>query len=259
MKKIALSLCLLAGISLLLVACSKTKQTPLDQYKGQSADQIFNGGVSEMLKRRYKSASQHFKALDGLYPFSEHTQQAQLDIIYTYYMSGDVASTLAACDRYIRLYPRSQDVDYAYYIRGMTNMYQHRGILEHFFPSHPSNRDLMGVESAYRDFDLIVKAHPHSSYTGDAIQRMIFVRNVLAQHQLNVAQQYYNRKAYIGAVNRASGVIQHYQQSPAASNALIIMTRCYRQLGLTKQADQALKILEYNFPNSNYITEAKKG
>lgn len=248
------------AMSLLVSGCSSSsKQNSLDKYKGQSADQIFNAGVKQMLKGNYTAASKDFEALDALYPFSEHTQQAQLDIIYSYYKARDVASTLAACDRYIRLYPRSKHVDYAYYVRGITNMYQHRGVLEHFFPSNPSNRDLVGIESAYRDFDLILKTYPYSAYVADSVKRMIFIRNTLAQHQLSVAEQYYDRKAYVGAANRASGVVLNYEQTPAVPNALVIMVRSYRKLGLNDKANKAMKILEYNFPDSNYIKEARKG
>ncbi|MEM9243582.1 MAG: outer membrane protein assembly factor BamD [Pseudomonadota bacterium] len=228
------------------------------KFSGQSEQAIFDGGVHDLKRRNYSGAVSHFNALDTLYPFSKYGQQAQLNLIYAYYKLGKTPLALAACQRYIRLYPNSEDVDYAYYMRGIIDMYKNRNLLERFLPSDPSLRDLSGLKSSYMDFDLLLKSYPNSPYKADAVQRMVFIRNMLARHQLLVAEYYYNNRAYVAAANRANYVVQHFQESPAVPEALVMMIRAYRRLDLTDQAQQTMRILSYNFPNSNYLQQAKK-
>src|SRR5690349_19513289 len=127
MKKLGLLSAL--SLALILTGCSSVTVSPTDTYKGQTAEQIFRGGEIALTKKEYNSATSHFEALDSLYPFSAYAEQALLDSIYAYYKSGDNTSAAASAERFIRLYPRSAKVDYAYYMKGVANFEQDRGWL----------------------------------------------------------------------------------------------------------------------------------
>jgi outer membrane protein assembly factor BamD len=233
--------------SLSLAACSSVT-SPIDEFRGQSAETIYDAGVANLHHHNFSGASNHFEALNALYPFSPNIQQAQLGLIYAYYKQDDVASTLAACDHYIHLYPDGSNVDYAYYMRGLAEMNSNLGVLEHFFPYDPSRRDLTNMQKAYMDFDTLLKGFPKSVYLPDAIQRMMFIRNVIAQHTLEVAQFYMKRGAYVAAANRANEVILNFQETPSVPQALEIMEQAYQKLGLTTQASRVQAVLKLNFP-----------
>ncbi len=241
-----------AGLISSLAACSTTTD-PAEKFKNQSAEQIYQGGEVALAKGHESDAIQHFEALDALYPFGNNAEQAQLDLMYAYYHSGDNASAAAAAERFIRLYPRSPHADYAYYVKGLADFDQDRGWFQRFVPTDVSERDPGTARQAFDDFNALLRIYPDSVYAPDARQRMIYLRNLFAGHELHVARYYYQRKAYVAAANRANYIVQHYNGTPQVENALGLMVRCYQKLGLQTSAQQALAVLQLNYPNGKIL------
>ncbi len=242
------TLLILTCMALALAACKTTDDSYLG-YKGQTAEQIFSRGENNLLHRKYEDAAKDFEALDTLYPFGAYSQQSQLDIIYAYYRSGNNDSALAAADRYIRLYPRGPNVEYAYYLKGLVNIGTD-GWVERWGRTNPAERDTSSLEQAFSDFNELVQRFPDSPYTADAKRRMIYIRNLLAQHQLEVAQFYFRRKAYVASANRASNLVQTYQGAPQVIPALVIMVQSYRALGEVDLANETMRVLTSNYPTA---------
>lgn len=233
----------------LLSACS-TSTDPADLYKDETPYQIFERGKAALKDNSYSEAAKRFEALDIQYPFGVETERAQLYLIYAYYEKEDYALSVAAADHYIHMHPASPDVDYAYYMRGVSNYYQNLGVLERLFAVDLAKRDLAQIRASYNDFSTIVTRFPHSRYAPAAYQYMVYLRNVLADHELHVAEYYYDRKAYVAAANRASGLVAHYQGAPHVEDGLILMAKSYHQLGETKLEADTVKVLNYNYPNT---------
>ncbi len=240
-----------------LTACS-TAVDPAEAYKGESAQQIFNKGESELRDRSYSEAIKRFEALDAQYPYEHNTETAQLHIIYAYYMSSDYASAEAAADRFVHAYPTSPHADYAYYMRGLSNYFQNLGVFEKIFAVDLATRDLSQVKKSYADFAEVVKVYPNSYYAPAAHQYMVYLRNLLANHELEVAQYYYGRGAYVAAADRANIVVRQFQGAPAVPKALVIMVKSYRHLDTAKAENDAMQVLQYNYPNSVYVKDAMK-
>lgn len=243
----AIKLIIMFIAALFLVGCAAEPDVST-LYQGQSEAKIFQDGEHLMKKGHYAEAVKHFEVMDARYPFGKYSRQSQLDIIYAYLKNDDIPSALAAADRYIKLYPTGPDVDYVYYMRGLIRFNQNHGFFEKYFPTDFAKRDLTTVKQAYGDFRLLVHYFPRSKYAPDAKVRMRYIRNIIARHELQVADFYFKRKAYIAAANRANVVVQNYQGAPVMSQALVIMVKSYRQLGLTQDADEALRVLQANFP-----------
>jgi outer membrane protein assembly factor BamD len=222
-------------------------------YKGQSESKIFYDGQKLMLAGNYSEAIKHFNVLDARYPFGRYSRQSQLDSIYSYYKKQDYILALAAADRYIRLYPQGPNVDYAYYMRGLMKFYGSQAFFEKYFPADFAKRDVKPLQQAYADFMVLVKYFPHSKYAADARVRLIYIRDTLARHQLQVAQFYYKSKAYVAAANRANEVVRHYQRTPSVPDALAVMVKSYRKLGLMKDANESLRVLQLNYPRSKAL------
>jgi outer membrane protein assembly factor BamD len=242
MKKI---FCLTSLACLILAGCSSIP-TPSEKYAKFSAEQIYQTAEVKLAKDSYKDATEAYEALDALYPFNPHAQQAQLDMVYAYYQTGDMPSTAAAAERYIRLYPRAENVDYAYYMKGLANFNQDRGFFQRYFPVDQSVRDPGTMTESYQNFMTLLKLFPQSPYAPDAKQHIIYLRNTFAQRDQEVAQFYYQKEAYEAAINRANEVLVKYSDTPAAKDALTILYNSYQKLGLTNEAAKVKQVIDTN-------------
>jgi len=191
-----------------------------------------------------------FQQLEANFPFGRYAAQSQLELIYAYYRNGEPEAARAAADRFIRLYPDNPNLDYAYYMKGMSFYSEDSRILGRYLPTDPSKRDPGKARESFTDFSQLLSRFPNSPYAPDARARMIYLRNLLAQSEIHVAEFYIKRQAYLSALNRARYVVENYQGAPAVPRALEIMTEMYLRLGLNDLADSSLAILKANYPDS---------
>lgn len=229
-----------------LVGCSTLSNE--EKYHGMSENQLYQGGQVALARGHYDTATGYFDALQAQYPFGDKTEQANLDLIYAYYKSGDYASAVAASDRFIHLYPRAQHVDYAYYLKGLADFYADKGFFQRISPVSPADRDLAPERQAFNDFSTLIELFPNSPYAADSKQRLIYLRNIFAQHELKIANFYFVRHVYLATANRASEIVKHYQGTPQVGPALVLLVKSYRALKLESQANQALAVLKLNYP-----------
>lgn len=242
-------------LSMLVTACS-TVVDPSEAYKDETQQQIFQKGEEALKDKNYQEAIKRFEALDVQYPFGQDTETAQLQLIYAYYMSSDYPSAESAADRFIHAHPASPHNDYAYYMRGLANYYQNLGIFERLFAVNLATRDLTQIKKCYEDFAMIDKLYPNSPYEPAAHQYLVYLRDILADHELDVAQYYYSRQAYVAAANRANLVVRHYEGASEVPDALVLMVKSYRKLHLTQDVNETMAVLQYNYPNSKYVRDA---
>jgi outer membrane protein assembly factor BamD len=250
---------LIAGVVLFsgfLASCA-TPTDPADAFKNESAHEIYVKGKGDLRSKDYSEAIKRFEALDVQYPYGEETENSQLYIIYAYYMKEDYILASAAADRFIRIHPTNPHVDYAYYMRGISNYYQNMGLMERLFIVDLATRDLSQIQKSYNDFNELITRFPNSMYAPSAHQYMVFLRNVLADHQLHVAEYYYNRQAYVAAANRASNLVAHYQGAPSVVPGLELMAKAYRKLGMIKLEEDTVAVLKYNYPYARIDYDAR--
>ncbi len=216
-------------------------------YQGMTAKQLYTDAKKALTKEQYDSAAKRLEAMETMYPFSDYAENAQMDLIYAYYKKADYASAAATAERFIHLYPRAKHVDYAYYMKALANFQQTRGTFANFLPLDESWRDPGTQAQAYSDFAMLVQRFPSSPYKTDALQRMIYLRNMFAQRELNTAQYYYKRKMYVAAVERASFLVKNFPQAPSAQQALAIIYHANQALGLKKAAADALTVYQATY------------
>ena len=236
-----------------IAACSKTQVDPYKSYRQYSADHIYHQGMVNLGKGHYDVATKDFEALNGIYPFGEHAELAQLDLIYAYYMNSDQDAAIAAADRYIRLYPQNPHIDYAYYMRGRVQFTTGMTWLQRWWGSDPAARSLADKKEAFLAFSQLVRFYPNSIYAPDAIVRMHYIRNEIARQELLIAEYYWDRGAFVACANRAAGIVQNYEGTPEVVHALALMVRSYRKLGETTMANNTLLILKASYPNAKEL------
>lgn len=227
-----------------------------------SEREIYETAQGYLNSKNFSLAIQNLQLLESRYPFGPYAEQAQLEIIYAYYRGGDNEAAVAAADRFIRLHPQHERVDYAYYMRGLANYTEGEGLLERFIPTDMTQRDPGSAIQSFEDFRQLLQRFPNSSYADDARARMVFLRNRLARYEINVANYYFKRKAYLAAANRGRYVIENLPQTPAVPDALAVMVQAYLLLGMEDLAEQTLAVLRKNYPDhpnldkkGNFISE----
>ncbi len=240
-------------VALTLTGCGLLPEE-IDETKNWSAQRLYAAAKADLAEGNYERAIKMFERLEARYPYGPYAQQAQLEVAYAYYKDNEPASAIAAADRFIRLYPNHPHVDYAYYLKGLANFVEDRGLLAGLGSQDMSERDPRAAREAFDAFKELVTRFPDSKYTPDALARMRYLVNALAQHEVHVARYYFKRGAYVAAANRGKYVVEHYQQAPALEEALYIMASSYDRLGLADLRDDALRVLRHNFPNSPYLS-----
>ena len=246
MKRISVLLLIVSLLS--LTACQKSgDEDDNGPFKGMTAKQLYTESKSALAKEQYASAVKRLEALESMYPFSNYAENAQMDLIYAYYKNEEYPSAAATAERFTHLYPRSKRVDYAYYMKALSNFQQVRGVLANVLPIDESWRDTGTQAQSYADFSLVVQRFPDSPYKPDALQRMIYLRNIFAQRELNTANYYFERKMYVAAAERAGYLVKNYPQAPSARTALELLYRANMAMGLTQAAADAQTVYEATY------------
>lgn len=235
----------LALLCLTLGACSGLPKD--DETKDWSAAKFYDEAKLALSEGDYPKAIGYYESLEARYPFGRYTQQGQIDIAYAHYRNSEPDLALAAADRFIKLYPSHPRVDYAYYLKGLIN--EDRGItfLQRYLPVDPTQRDPGAARDAFKDFAELVNRFPESPYAEDARQRMVALRNRLAEYELHVARYYLKRKAYVAAAERAQYVLENYQRTPAIPDALQLLNQSYVALGLDPLAQDSQRVYALNY------------
>ncbi len=246
--------CAFVGLS----ACSMLPQQG-DETKNWSAEKLYAEAREEMSGGHYEAAIKLFERLESNYPFGTYAAQAQMEIAYAHYKSQNQAEALAAVERFIKLHPNHPQVDYMYYLRGLVNFNDQIGFLSFIYEQDPTERDPRATREAFAAFKALVDKFPNSKYTPDAIARMNYLINAMAQYEVHVANYYYRRGAYLAALNRAQAAVQEYSESPAREEALFIMMRSYDKLGMPVLRDDTQRVFTLNYPNSRFLNPNAAG
>lgn len=239
-----LRILLIIATSFLLLACGPEKE--VDVTAEWSAKKLYRSAKSEMDKENYLTAIETYETLESRFPFGKFATQAQLDVGYAYYKYDELDAAIAAIDRFIKLNPRHEAVDYAFYLKGMVNFSRGGSILDKLHDRDKADFDKSILLTSFNDFQLLLRRFPRSKYAADSRQRLIFLRDKLASADLKIARYYASRDAWIAASNRAKHIIQSYPGTSAIRPALEIQLTAYQQLGLDSLAADTQRIIDLN-------------
>ncbi|RUO75733.1 outer membrane protein assembly factor BamD [Pseudidiomarina taiwanensis] len=236
-----------------LLACSGGADEAARQARSSTAADAYERAQGNIAAGNYQSAAEALQQLSTRFPFGPYAHQVQLDLIFVYYKLNDIDKALAGIDRFMRLNPNHQDVDYAMYMRGLVNQRADYNLFHDLLDINRSDRDPSKAREAFNDFARLLRMYPDSKYAADAKQRMVALKSRLAQHELAVARYYVTREAYLAAANRSKYVVEHFANTPEVEEALAIMMSSYAELDLTELSEEARQMLAHNFPSSGYL------
>lgn len=243
--------CLMLSTLVLLTACSTNEP----EYTTEA--DLYHAAEEQLERSQWESAIKNLNSLEENFPFGTYAEQAQLELIYAHYSSGEPDAAIATANRFIRLHPQHRNVDYAYYMLGMASFTKDQGMFERVMPVDTSKRDPGAARESLANFTQLLNRYPDSNYAADAKKRMLHLRNHLARYEIHVANYYFKRGAYVAAVGRGRYVIENFPQAPATPDALAVMVQGYHLLKMPEQSNEMLEILKLNY--ADYPALNKQG
>ena len=235
---------------LLLGACSSVSKDPTADW---SPSKIYAEAREEAGNGAYDKAIPLYDKLEGRAAGTPLAQQAQLDKAYAHYKSREAPQAVATLDRFMKLHPASTALDYALYLKGLVNFNDDLGIFSAITRQDLSERDQKAAKESFEAFKELISRFPQSRYAPDARERMSYIVNSLAEYEVHVARYYFDRGAYVAAVNRAQLAIADHQGTPAVEEAMFILVKSYEALGMTQLRDDSRRVLQANYPQSSFL------
>lgn len=244
--------CLLLAL-VALAGCSKwgSREDPLETLPVEA---MYSEAKDALKSGNLGRATRYYQRLIARFPYGRYTEQAQIELAYAQHRNNEPEEALSSINRFIRTYPAHQHIAYAFYLKAVINFERGNSALDRVVGLDATQRDQAFNVQSFNDFAEVIRRFPDTRYAVDARQRMVYLRNRLARHEINVAQYYLRRKAWVAALKRGQYVIEVYPQSAHQSDALAIMAESYRRLGQESLADDALRVLTANDPAHPYLS-----
>ena len=216
---------------------------------GYTEKDFYNVIQNDLKGGFWQTAIDNLEALEAQFPFGDYAEQAQLELIYARFKSNEFETAIAAADRFIRLHPQHPNVDYAYYLKGLSSFSQSKGFFDQLLPTDETKRDPGSARSSFSTFNELLSRFPESPYAPDAQKRMIYLRNILARHEIHAANYFFSRGTYLAAANRGRYVVENFHMTPSVPDGLAVMAQAYYLMQMYDLADDAATLLATNYPN----------
>jgi outer membrane protein assembly factor BamD len=237
------------GAGVALSACSTSTEGTKAAYEDDApAGDLYNKGLAYMNSGDLTAATKAFNEVDRQHPYSEWARKALIMSAYASYKKGKFDDTIQTANRYLTLYPGTEEAPYAQYLIAQS----------HYNRIPDVTRDQKQTEEALAALEAIVDNYPESEYADDARQKVIQSRDQLAGKEMQVGRYYLERREYIAAVNRFKVVVTKYQDTRHIEEALYRLVEANLAMGLVSEAQTAGAVLGHNFPSSSWYKTAYK-
>jgi outer membrane protein assembly factor BamD len=243
-------------LALTLAGCGIFKDREANKGDWGAAD-FYKAAKEQFESGSWEAAIKLYEQLEAKYPYGRFAQQAQLETAYAYYKQGDAPQAISTIDKFTKLHPNHENLDYALYLRALVNFKEDLGPLTRYANQDLADRDPRAARDSFEGFKEVVTRFPESRYADDSRERMAYLVEALARHEVKVARYYLERGAWLAAANRAQGAITRFPNSPIHEDALEIMVEAYDRMGLQQLRDDARKVLAKNFPAERMAKEGQ--
>jgi outer membrane protein assembly factor BamD len=233
----------------ILISCSK-EEIKESIIKEKSLDlqvlEAYQEGVKSLETGDVLYAAKKFNEAETLFPQSEWAPKSALMAAYAYYTQDYYSDTIAELERFIRVYPLSKNLDYVYYLLGISYYEQ---IVD-------EKKDLQSIIKAKEYFKIVSKNYPNTNYSLDAEYKIDLVNDTLASKEMYIGRYYFDKKKWIPAINRFRTVIDDYETTIYAQEALHRLVEVHYILGLKDEAKKYAKLLGYNYQSSKWYEKS---
>ena len=238
----------LSIVSFFMVSCNS------DGPEIEQPEKIYyDQAQRRMASNNFFGAIESLEAIETMYPFGKYAEQAQVELIYANFMNSDSVASHAAAEKFIRLYPRHPNIDYAYFMKGISSYTRDESLMVRITETDLSNRDISGAKKSFSELTEFLTRFPDSQYASYAKQRNIYLRNMIARNELAAADYYQSIDAHVAAVRRAKYVIENIPNSSENFRALKVLEKSYKALGYEDLREDILKIIKLNYSDKDII------
>jgi len=234
---------------LIVSSCSSNEEMPDERLVEK---ELYDQAQTRLKNGSFSTAILSLEALESRFPFGRYAEQAQAELIYAYYMNSQFEASQSAAERFINLHPRHSHTGYAFYMKGLAAFTDDSGLFSRYFQSDLAKREVVMAQTSFGELSEFISRYPESKYVPHAKQRMIYLRNLLAEHEIYVADFYMKRGAYLAAIGRAKYVIENLPNTPKTPFALSILVEAYEILEYEELRKTSLEILNANYPNFDF-------
>lgn len=247
MRSITSSVAAIA-LALSLAACSgdKDKDIILDGSETVPVDQLYNEAKDALAEKRFKDAVEKFEAVEQQHPYSEWATRAQVMAAYTNYLQEEYDSAIAILERFVRMHPGNENVPYAYYLISLCYYEQISDV----------GREQSMTQQAQKALTEVIRRYPNTEYARNARLKLDLTTDHLAGKEMEVGRYYLKKGELLAAVNRFQYVIDHYQTTTHAPEALHRLTEAYLALGIEEEARKYAAVLGHNYPGSIWYRDS---
>jgi len=236
-------------IILLLLGCAKeveNKSVVNEKDLDLQVLEAYEEGMNALKGGDVLFAAQKFNEAETLYPQSEWAPKSALMAAYSYYSQDYYGDVIAELNRFIRVYPKYVDLDYAYYLLAISYYEQ---IVD-------EKKDLQSINNAKKYFQIVKENYPNSEYALDANFKLDFIDDILASKEMYIGRYYYDKKKWIPAINRFQTVINDYETTIYTEEALHRLVEVHYRIGLKKEAQKYAELLGYNYQSSEWYKKS---
>ncbi len=209
---------------------------------------LYNEAMKHLKKKEFEEAIDNFTELEIQYPYSPWASRGQLMIGFAHYSANEYDEAILNLSKFIELNPNHKQLPYAIYLKAYS-----------YFERIPDiNLDQKFSTRAYEEFSELINRYPRSRYASKSKKHIRKLKNHLAAKEIKVGKYYQSKGDYLAAVKRYKVVLKEYRQSTQIPESIFRLIESYVSIGLIKQSYYLFKILEYNFPKSQWTQEGSK-
>ena len=234
---------------LIFISCSKNVEKD-SSIKEKSLDlqvlEAYSEGKKSLEEGDVLFAAKKFNEAEVLFPQSKWAPRAALMAAYSYYTQDYYLDAIAELDRFLIVYPNYKDMDYVYYLMGLSYYEQ---IID-------ETKDLESIIKAKEYFEILIKNYPNTEYSIDAKFKNDYIEDILASKEMYVGRYYVQRKKWIPAINRFRSVVDNYDTTIYTEEALYRLVEINYKIGLKSEAEKYAKLLGYNYQSSKWYEQS---
>lgn len=233
------------GVAVALTGCAGIGAKEV-KYFERPVEEIYNTAMSELQKGRFFQAAEQFDEVERQHPYSVWARRSMLMAAYSNYQINEYDKAILAAQRFISLHPGNRDVVYAYYLVAVSYYEQISDV----------GRDQKITAEALRALSEVVRRFPTSDYARDARLKIDLTNDHLAGKEMEIGRYYLKQDEYLAAINRFRIVVEYFQTTTHAPEALHRLTECYVALGIIDEAQSAAAVLGHNYPGSDWYQDS---
>ena len=233
----------------IFVSCSKdtTKKSIISEKNiDLQVIEAYEEGMKSLESGDSLFAAKKFNEAEILFPQSTWAPKSALMAAYSYYIQDYYGDAIAELKRFIRIYPKHNNLDYAYYLLAVSYYEQ---IVD-------EKKDLESIVNAKFFFNLIIEDFPNTSFALDAEFKVGYINDILASKEMYIGRYYFDKKKWIPAINRFRNVIDVYDRTIYTEEALHRLVEIYYILGLKDEAKKYAQLLGYNYQSSKWYEKS---